>query len=112
MYLLKSKPAITIQEASKILGRHRVTVQEWLKAYRNGGLPEILKHKARVGRQHSIPQWVQQVLDKRLHKEEGFNDYAEICQWLEQQLGIVAKYKTVHKFSEISADSIILWYLL
>ena len=29
LYLLKSKQAITIQDASKILGRHRVTVQEW-----------------------------------------------------------------------------------
>ena len=50
-----------------------------------------------MGKQPSIPQWAQQALDKRLHQEEGFNDYAEICQWLEQQLGIVAKYKTVHK---------------
>jgi transposase len=49
------------------------------------------------GRKHSIPQWAQDALRKRLHESEGFNSYGEICQWLQTQLGISAPYKTVHQ---------------
>lgn len=97
LYLLKSEQAQTVQAAAELLGRHRVTVQEWLRLYRQGGLSGLLSHQPRVGRQHSIPQWAQDALNKRLQQEEGFNSYSEICQWLESQLGIVSPYKTVHQ---------------
>ncbi|MCS6812667.1 MAG: helix-turn-helix domain-containing protein [Cyanobacteria bacterium] len=97
LYLLKSEQAKTVQAAAALLGRHRVTVQEWLRLYRQGGLRELLAHKPRVGRRHSIPQWAQDALQKRLQQGEGFNSYTEICQWLERELGIVSPYKTVHQ---------------
>lgn len=97
LYLLKSEQAKTIQTAAALLGRHRVTVQEWLRLYRKGGLANLLSHKPRLGRQHSIPQWAQDALNQRLQQAEGFNSYSEICQWLESQLGIVSPYKTVHQ---------------
>lgn len=97
LYLLKSEQAQTVQAAAKLLGRHRVTVQEWLRLYRQGGLSGLLSHKPRLGRQPSIPQWAQDALNKRLQQEEGFNSYGEICQWLESQQGIVSPYKTVHQ---------------
>lgn len=97
LYLLKSEQAKTVQAAAELLGRHRVTMQEWLRLYRKGGLKGLLNHKPRVGRRHSIPQWAQDALNKRLQQEEGFNSYSEICQWLESQLGIVSPYKTVHQ---------------
>lgn len=97
LYLLKSEQATTVQAAAELLGRHRVTLQEWLRLYRKGGLSGLLSHKPRPGRQHSIPQWAQDALNKRLQQEEGFNSYSEICQWLERQLGISAPYKTVHQ---------------
>jgi transposase len=97
LYLLKTKQATTIQSATTLLGRHRVTVQEWLRLYRRGGLEAMLTHKPRTGRRQSIPQWAQEALNKHLHQSEGFNSYGEICQWLEQQLGITAPYKTVHQ---------------
>lgn len=31
LYLLKSQHAQTVQDAAAILGRHRATLQEWLK---------------------------------------------------------------------------------
>ncbi len=31
LYLLKTRQARTITDAAEILGRHRVTVQEWLR---------------------------------------------------------------------------------
>lgn len=97
LYLLKSGQAKTVQAAAGLIGRHRVTVQEWLGLYRKGGLAGLLSHKPRVGGKQSIPQWAQDALQKRLEQPEGFNSYSEICQWLEQELGIVSPYKTVHQ---------------
>jgi transposase len=97
LYLLKTAQATTIQTAAALLGRHRVTVQAWLRLYRSGGLEAMLKHQLRSGRRQSIPQWAQVALNKQLHQSEGFNSYGEICQWLETQLGISAPYKTVHQ---------------
>jgi transposase len=97
LYLLKTEQATTIQAAAALLGRHRVTLQEWLRLYRSGGLEAMLEHKPRSGRRQSIPQWAQAALTKRLHQPDGFNSYGEICQWLETQLGITACYKTVHQ---------------
>jgi transposase len=97
LYLLKSGQATTIQSAATLLGRHRVTVQDWLRLYRCGGLAALLTHTPRTGRRQSIPLWAQAALNKRLQQSEGFNSYGEICQWLETQLGITAPYKTVHQ---------------
>jgi transposase len=97
LYLLKTEQATTIQAAAALLGRHRVTLQEWLRLYRSGGLEAMLEHKPRSGRRQSIPPWAQAALTKRLHQPDGFNSYGEICQWLETQLGITACYKTVHQ---------------
>jgi transposase len=97
LYLLKTEQAPTVQAAAALLGRHRVTLQDWLRLYRQGGLEAMLEHKPRTGRRQSIPQWAQDALNKRLHQPDGFNSYGEICQWLETQLGITAPYKTVHQ---------------
>lgn len=97
LYLLKSKQATTVQQAARLLCRHRVTVQEWLQRYREGGIDSLLEAKARSGRPRAIPTWAEVALDKSLQETKGFDSYGEICQWLEQQLGIVAKYKTVHQ---------------
>ena len=97
LYLLKSEQAKTVQAAAELLGRHRVTVQEWLRLYREGGLSKLLSHKPRPGRRRSIPQWAEDALQKRLQQLEGFNSYTEICQWLDSELGIVSPYKTVHQ---------------
>lgn len=37
LYLLKTSQAKTVQQAAKMLGRNRVTVQQWLQRYRQGG---------------------------------------------------------------------------
>jgi transposase len=97
LYLLKSEQAKSVQAAAALLGRHRVTVQTWLRQYRQGGLAGLLTHKRRSGRKPSIPTWAQEALNSRLQEPEGFNSYGEICQWLESQLGITSPYKTVHK---------------
>jgi transposase len=97
LYLLKSQQAPTVQEAAAILGRHRATLQEWLKLYREGGLGELLKSRPRSGRPRAIPDWAVAALQKRLEEPQGFDRYQAICDWLETHLGIVAEYKTVHQ---------------
>lgn len=97
LYLLKTQQAKTVQEAASLLGRHRATVQEWLRLYRQGGLAELLQSKTRPGRPRSIPAWAEAILQERLQQPQGFNGYQEICDWLETHLGIQAEYKTVHK---------------
>jgi len=97
LYLLKTNPAKTVTEVAKILGRNRVTVQDWLAKYRQEGLVKYLDKKVSTGRPRTIPQWAEKSLEKRLNEEEGFNSYGEICQWLSSNLGIEAKYQTVHQ---------------
>ncbi|WP_157259892.1 helix-turn-helix domain-containing protein [Chamaesiphon minutus] len=97
LYLLSSKQVKTIKEAASIIGRNRVTVQDWLTKYRQGGLENLLAKKASSGRPRTIPKWAEKSLIKRLESSEGFNSYGEICEWLTTKLGIEAKYKTVHQ---------------
>ena len=97
LYLLKTKNAQTVQEASQIIGRNRVTVQDWLAKYRQGGLEKLLSKKVGTGRPRKVPQWAEKALEKRLKESEGFNSYGEICEWLEEKLGIIANYKTVYQ---------------
>lgn len=97
LYLLKSEQAETVQQAAQLLGRHRVTIQDWLRRYRAGGLAGMLESGVRSGRPRAIPKWVETALQKRLQEPEGFDGYQAICDWLETQLGIAAEYKTVYK---------------
>jgi transposase len=97
LYLLKTQKAKTVSEAAEMIGRNRVTVQDWLSKYRQGGREKLLSKKVSTGRPRKIPQWVEKALEKKLQENEGLNSYGEICEWLEKKLGIEAKYKTVHK---------------
>lgn len=97
LYLLKTGQAKTVQMAAQLLGRHRVTVQEWLSRYRAGGIESMLEVKVPPGRKRVIPEWAQKALAKRLQEPEGFESYGEIQEWLRTKLGVVAAYKTVHK---------------
>lgn len=97
LYLLKTKQVKSVTEAASILGRNRVTLQEWLKKYREGGLANFLLKKVSTGRPKEIPDWAEKSLVKALKSPEGFNSYGEICQWLSERLGREVNYKTVHQ---------------
>lgn len=97
LYLLKTAQAQTVQAAAQLLGRHRVTLQQWLRCYRKGGIESLLETQVPPGRTRTIPTWAEAALAKRLQRPEGFESYGAIQAWLETHLGIVAPYKTVHK---------------
>lgn len=97
LYLLKTGQAKTVQMAAQLLGRHRVTVQEWLRRYRAGGMESMLEIKVPPGRARAIGLWAERALAKRLQEPQGFESYGAIQEWLKTNLGINAPYKTVHK---------------
>lgn len=75
-----------------------MTLQEWLRRYRECGLDGLLERKrTNCGRPRAIPDWEAVALKKRLQEPQGFDSYQEICEWLDSKLGISAKYKTVHQ---------------
>jgi putative transposase len=43
LYLLKTRQVETVQHLAVVLGRGRMTVQRWLKRYREGGLSTLLE---------------------------------------------------------------------
>ncbi len=97
IYLLKLGQVETIGELAQLLGRHRVTVQEWLAAYRQGGLETLLTHKRRRGRQAAIPSWAVLALQKRLADPKGFPSYGAVQQWLSETLGVDVSYMAVYR---------------
>lgn len=96
LYLLKSQQAQTMKQVAQLLGKSRVTVQRWAKKYREGGMKELLNQKPKSGRPSQLPEWAKKAREKKLQEEQGFESYSEIRDWLEENLGIVASYKTVH----------------
>jgi transposase len=50
LYLLKTKKAKTVTEAAEMLGRNRVTVEDWLGKYLQGGIEKLLSKKVSIGR--------------------------------------------------------------
>jgi transposase len=96
LYLLKTGGAETVEHIAVLLGRHRVTVQGWLRQYRQGGLSELLKENKRPGRTPSIPSWAVEKLREELKDPEGFESYGEVQKWLKAVLGVSASYKVVH----------------
>jgi transposase len=97
LYLLQTQQAKTVQAAAAMLGRNRVTVQDWLQRYRDGGMDALLSRKKPSGRPRKLPQWAVSALSKRLQDPEGFESYQAICDWLKNTLGLSVPYKTVHK---------------
>jgi transposase len=94
LYLLKTGGAETVEHIAVLLGRHRVTVQGWLRQYRQGGLSELLKENKRPGRTASIPSWAVEKLREELKDPEGFESYGEVQKWLKAVLGVSASYRT------------------
>ena len=96
LYLLKTRQIETVQHLAVCLGRDRVTVQRWLRQYRQGGLQEMLVVGKSKGRPKAIPDWAIKRLQQELSDPEGFESYKEVQIWLEAVLGIEANYHTVH----------------
>lgn len=96
LYLLKSGQVETVLHLAVVLGRSRITVQRWLRLYRQGGIEEMLKVYQPSGRPRIIPDWAMERLKEELEKPERFNTYKEVQAWLDVELNIQASYDVVH----------------
>jgi transposase len=97
LYLLKTKQVETVQHLATILGRNRVTVQRWLRSYRNGGLSQLLSQYKSQGRPKLISPEAIATLKEQLKDPEGFSGYKEVQLWLLAVLGVEANYHVVHR---------------
>lgn len=97
LYLLKTEQVATVTAAAKIIGRNRVTAQDWMSKYRAGGIKRLLARKTSSGRPKIVPNWAEKTLAKQLEENKGFNSYQEIQEWLSINLGMEVKYKTLYK---------------
>ena len=96
LYLLKGKRVKTVSKLASLLGRHRVTVQDWLSLYREGGIQALLEHKKPTGRKPSIPPWAVRALKERLRDPQSFESYGAVQKWLQDQ-GVDASYAAVYR---------------
>ncbi len=98
IYWLKTKTVETVKQIAIMLGRNRVTVQKWLRKYREGGLDFLLEPKKNVGgRPRSIPPYIVEKLQTELKNPEGCKSYGEIQLWLKTCFDIDVAYRTVHQ---------------
>ncbi|MBW4472551.1 MAG: hypothetical protein KME45_19590 [Stenomitos rutilans HA7619-LM2] len=79
--LLQSGQATTTQSAGTVLGCPRVTVPDWLRLDRRGGLQTRQALPSRTGRRQSLPQGAQAALNQQWHEREGCPIYGESCPW-------------------------------
>lgn len=97
LYLLKTQQVRQVQEVATAIGVHRVTVQKWLKRYREGGLDELVRVRHGGGRPSLVTSAALDGLKQRLSEAtEGFRSYGEVQNWLAQHYQVKAAYPTVH----------------
>ena len=91
LYLLKTKQVESVKHLAVVLGRSRVTLQRWLRQYRQEGVSGLLQQKKSPGRKKVIGEAVRELGDP-----EGFKSYGEVQVWLKAIMGVEASYKVVH----------------
>lgn len=101
LYWLKQAQAPSISQIAVAIGRHRGTVQKWLALYRAQGLEALLVVKPTPGGGNRvIPMWAEVALAKRLQEpSNGFDSYGAVQQWLQESLGIEARYHAVYQMT-------------
>ncbi len=98
LFLIRSGQVQSREEAAPRLIVHRNSVWAWLKAYKAGGLEQIL----RIGTtgpkpaQKSLSAPVFDALEKQV-ESEGFAGYTHAQEWLRTKFGRDVPYSTVHK---------------
>lgn len=97
LYWIKQSAIATRKELAQKLGRDESTIYRWLKKYRQGGISHLLEVKTPPGKKSQISEREMNRLKERLSEPQGFKSYGEIQDWLNQELGVVLAYPSVHK---------------
>jgi transposase len=100
LYWLKQDKPPSISAIAKATGKHRNTLQTWLRMYRRGGVEAMLEVKKSPGGVRVIPQWAEEALAERLQAPyQGFSSYGAVQQWLSETLSIEAQYHAVYQMT-------------
>lgn len=98
LFLIRSGEVKTREQAAKHLLVHRNSIQNWLNAYKAGGLDQML-HVGVTGpkpEQKSLPDAAYQALQEQI-RGDGFSGYTDAKAWLQREFGVDLPYSTVHK---------------
>lgn len=68
-----------------------------LRCYREGGLEAMAGTQASLRSPTCNCTWAEATLTERSQQAQGFDGHQAICDWLENQLGVQAEYKTMHQ---------------
>ena len=79
-----------------MLKRDSSTIYRWLRAYKKGGITELLSRKKAPGKTPHIPPSVREQLIKKQPEPQGETSYGKLQLWLEKECGIKVSYKVVH----------------
>ena len=96
LYWLASKKIKTRAELAAMLDRDESTIYRWLKAYKQGGINELLRVKIAPGKTPHIAPEVREKLIKKLQEPQGEISYGKLQVWLEEKCGIKVSYKVLH----------------
>ena len=90
---------ISKRAAAQEVGVDPNSVQDWRRAYMEGGLKQLLTHK-RGGNRPSVIDAEQEVaLRKKLHDPaNGLQGFMELMHWFEDSFGTPINYKTLNGY--------------
>jgi len=99
LILLKQNKLQTQLHAAEVLQVAPKTIGSWVRAYRHGGLQELLRDKP------SGPQSGQRVLDQEVYEqmsqilqsEQGFESYKHVWRWANERNSTPVKYPTIYR---------------
>ena len=95
LYLLKTQKVKALRHIAQIMGRHRATLQDWVRHYRQGGLSALLKNKR--DRFADIPEWVVECLVARFKDTSFLPSLTKIQAWLQEEHSFTINYHQLHR---------------
>lgn len=97
LHWLKSEQVRSRQELAERLGRDKATITRWLRKYKDGGISGLLEVKQAPGALPVVSGAALERLKQRLQEPQGFHSYGQIQKWLDTELGLKVKYKTLYQ---------------
>ena len=96
LYLVKSDGAKHRKQVADLIGVHPKTVGQWLSAYEDGGIEQMLQRRYPPGRTPLLSEAQAQSLRAELDKPSGFSSYRDIQQFIAETYQVQMSYKAVY----------------
>jgi len=96
LYLLKTQKVKTVRHIAQIFGKHRSTISQWIKAYREGGLEKLLENR-NTNSFSDIPTVVVKYLQEKVQDLQFVPSTKEAQKWLKQELGFEIEANKLYK---------------